>query len=120
MGWSCRRAPAISTIDSSEEHVARGTLNTVGQWWTASIQDTSTATYGLGSMRVSRTDKYMNAPMNFSENFSEYFGPAVPTGSNVPVTIADWTRPAGNKTGTRYGTVGRTHRVNVARAVAAQ
>ena len=102
-GWSCRRALAISTTHFYQLHVARGTLDSVGQWWSASIQDTSTTTtYGLGSIRVARTDRYMNAPMNFSE----YFGPAVPTCSNVPVSIADWTRPAGNKTSTGYGTVG--------------
>jgi hypothetical protein len=102
-GWSCRRPLAISTTHYYQLHVARGTLDSLGQWWGASIQDRTTkVTYGLGSIRVARTNRLMDAP----GNFSEYFGPAVPTCSNVPVSIADWTRPAGNNSAAGYGTFG--------------
>jgi hypothetical protein len=103
-GWSCRRALSIKTTDFYRLRVTRGSADSLGQWWTADVYDLATKTdYPLGKIRVGLSHKLMHGPANFSE----YFGPAVPTCADVPVSIADWTRPAGNRSSSgTYGVYG--------------
>jgi hypothetical protein len=92
-GLSCRMAFTIRDKVRYRYRVWRLESDSVGQWWGAWIQDTSTGRdYHLGDLRVkSRT---IGTPLNFTE----YWGEAVSC-DRVPESIVNWTQPAANSNG---------------------
>lgn len=94
-GYSCRLAYTFSTNRFYRYRVWILNKDSVGQWWGAWIQDTTTGvdTY-IGSIRVAATRTRITGVMNFVE----YFGTAVACGS-VPRSQALWTQPAANHLG---------------------
>lgn len=92
-GFSCRLAFPIRSDRWYRLRVWRVDSDEQGQWWGAWIKDKETGEdHYIGQIRVAPELTLMGP----SRNFSEYFGPAVACDS-VPLSVANWTRPTGNK-----------------------
>ena len=89
-GKSCRVSFNINTGVQYRYRIVREEPDETGQWWGAWILDTSTGVdVHLGDLHVASTS------LANPNDFSEYFGKPVAC-DQVPVSIVDWTRPAGN------------------------
>ncbi len=92
VGYSCRLA---WTINPARKYRLRiqpsvNAADPAGQWWDAYIRDESTfVETRIGSLRASSSDTSFLLP----RNFSEYFGSQMPTCDDVPVSIAQWSKP---------------------------
>lgn len=87
VGYSCRLAYPINSARKYRLRLQIGTADSSGQWWNAYIRDeTSFTETKIGSLRTAGMYKSFSLP----SNFSEYFGAAVPTCANVPISIANW------------------------------
>ncbi len=93
-GYSCRLAYPIHTDRMYRLRLWRQEADSSGQWWGAWVKDQATG--------VERWIGGIRAPLNATAvsryvNFTEYFGSAVPTNSDVPRSIADYTQPGANQ-----------------------
>ena len=93
VGYSCRRAMAIAETDWYKLRITRdGRATKKGQWWSASFQNVRTGqSLGLGKILVAGSKQLLTVPLNFSE----YWGPAMPTCDAVPNSVAEWKAPRG-------------------------
>lgn len=93
VGYSCRLPYSINTAHKYKFRVQKSTAvadPTGGQWWDAYIRNESTGTESkIGSLQAGSADTSFNLP----QNFSEYFGPAMPSCGEVPVSVALWSKP---------------------------
>lgn len=86
-GYSCRLAYPFTTTKKYRLKLTKGSNTSNGQWWKASVVDTSTFKESvIGSLLA----PINNTDFQLPRNFSEYFGAAVPSCADVPVSIANW------------------------------
>lgn len=106
-GYSCRLPYSFGINTYYRYRLWRLNANSGGQWWGAWIQNVSTGTgTQIGAIRVA-TDRTAATDV---QNFVEYFGTAVPTCDQVPVSQAVWTQPAANSQGGGAYQYGSTYR----------
>lgn len=91
-GYTLRRAFPFQHDRYYRLRVWRLSSEAEGHWWGAWILDTESGveTY-LGRIRTNPTESSIDGQS--IENFSEYFGPAMPTCGDVPVSVVYWSLP---------------------------
>ena len=91
-GFNCAAAFPVKEDTWYRLRVWKGSSDSKGQWWSAYVLNEGTGKdTWIGSIEVAASHQYMTT----IQNFSEYFGPAVPC-NKVPMSIMDFTQPAGD------------------------
>jgi hypothetical protein len=91
VGMSCTINYPINTTHQYKLLLSKGTNNSSGQTWNAYVLDVNTSTQTLiGSVQAPSSVTTFTLPANFTE----YFGNAVSTCNDVPVSMINWYQPA--------------------------
>jgi len=97
-GYSCRLPFTIQTDRFYRLRINRANTDSEGQWWGAwIIEETPSGTlkeHFLGQIRVAKSFNLIRG--NSIENFSEYYGRALPKCCDVPMSVVGFISPAAN------------------------
>jgi hypothetical protein len=90
-GASCKLPFSFATTKRYRLQVTKGSVTSAGQAWNGYVVDLSTNSQKLiGTIYTATNASAFNLP----QNFVEYYGEAVPTCGNVPVSSANWYQPS--------------------------